>query len=156
MKIIEGNLFSNEVTIAIAVARFNRAINNNLLEGSIDILKRIGHVQDKNITVVWIPGAYELPLMAQILAVTNKYDALIALGTVIRGATKHFEFVSRSCIFGLSQVSIKNRLPIGLGVLTADNLEQAIERSGVKNTNKGSEAALSVLEMIHILKMFNQ
>lgn len=156
MNIIEGNLLANTSKIAIVTAKFNRIINNNLLEESINILKRIGHVQDKNITVIWIPGAYELPLAVEAVAISGKYDAVIALGTIIRGITAHFEFISTSCISGLSQISIKNRLPIGLGVLTTDNLEQAIERSGIKNNNKGSEAAVSVLEMINILKIFSK
>lgn len=153
MKVIEGNTFANMAKIAIIVARFNHFINDLLLNGSLDVLKRIGHVKDQNITTVWVPGAYELPLVAQVLAMSKKYDALIALGTIVKGQTAHFDFVSRSCSFGLSKISITNRLPIGFGVLTTNNIEQAVERSGIKNNNKGSEAALSVLEMINILKL---
>lgn len=152
MNIIEGSVLTENIRIAIIVSKFNRIINNYLLDGAIDILKRIGCVQDNNITVVWVPGAYELPVLAKVLSESKKYDALIALGTVIKGITKHFEYISKSCILGLSKISIQYKLPIGLGVLTTDNFEQAIKRSGIKNNNTGSAAALSVLEMINVLK----
>lgn len=155
MNIIEGYLQADMAKIAIVVSRFNRVINNNLLEGSIDVLKRMGNVQNKNITIIWVPGTYELPLAVQAVSISNTYDAAIALGTIIKGVTRHFEFIARSCSFGLSKISIYNKFPIGLGILTTDNTEQAIERSGIKN-NKGSEAAVSVLEMINILKILNK
>lgn len=156
MNIIESDIIANEAKIAIAVVRFNRFVNNNLLEGALDILQRIGHVQDKNITIIWVPGAYELPLIAKALAISHKYDGIIALGTVIRGFTVHFEFISKECSSGLSKISMENTLPIGFGLLTTDNISQAIERSGIKSNNKGSEAALAVLEMINILKMIKK
>ncbi|URJ32655.1 6,7-dimethyl-8-ribityllumazine synthase [Blochmannia endosymbiont of Camponotus sp.] len=153
MNIIESDTMANQAKIAIAVVRFNRFVNNNLLEGALDVLKRIGHVKDENITIIWVPGSYELPLIAKALAISHKYDGIIALGTVIRGFTVHFEFVAKECSSGLSRISMENTLPIGFGLLTTDNISQAIERSGVKSNNKGSEAALSVLEMINILKI---
>lgn len=156
MNIIEGKVTSSASKIAIVVSRFNRFINNNLLEGTLDTLNRVGHIQDNNITVVWVPGAYELPLIVKALAIKNKYDALIALGTIIRGVTAHFEFILKSCNYGLSNISINSTLPIGLGLLTTDTIAQAIERSGVKNNNKGSEAALAVLEMINLLKLIDK
>ena len=124
MNIIEANVATPDARVAITIARFNNFINDSLLEGAIDALKRIGQVKDENITVVWVPGAYELPLAAGALAKTGKYDAVIALGTVIRGGTAHFEYVA----------------------------EQAIERAGTKAGNKGAEAALTALEMINVLK----
>ncbi|URJ27959.1 6,7-dimethyl-8-ribityllumazine synthase [Candidatus Blochmannia vicinus (nom. nud.)] len=156
MNIIEGSTTANEAKIAIAVVRFNRFINNNLLEGALDILKRIGHIKDENITTIWTPGAYELPLIVKALAISHKYDGIIALGTVIRGITLHFELIARECSSGLSNISIENTLPIGFGLLTTDNISQAIERSGVKANNKGSEAALAVLEMINILQIIKK
>lgn len=156
MKIIEGNVLANTSKIAIIISRVNRFVNNNLLEGTIDVLKRFGNVSDQNIMIIWVPGAYEIPLVVQSLAMCNQYDAVIVLGTIIKGLTAHFEFISRSCSSSLSKISIKHKLPIGLGILTTDNVEQAIERSGVKNNNKGSEAAFSVLEMINVLKMIDQ
>lgn len=156
MNIIESNVIAEDARIAIIVVRFNRFINKNLLDGALDILQRIGRVKDKNITVVWIPGAYELPLIAKVLAMSHKYDAIIALGAVIRGLTMHFEFISRQCSSSISDISIQNMLPIGFGLLTTDDVNQAIERSGIKNNNKGSEAALAVLEMINVLKIIRK
>lgn len=155
MNNIEGSVISNTAKIAIVISRFNRFINNNLLEGAIDVLTRVGGVQNENITIVWVPGAYELPLIIKALAIKNKYHALIAIGTVIRGITAHFEFVVKACNYGLSRVSIDNMLPIGLGLLVVDDIGQAIERSGIKSNNKGTEAALAVLEMINVLKIID-
>ncbi|CAD83306.1 6,7-dimethyl-8-ribityllumazine synthase (riboflavin synthase beta chain) [Candidatus Blochmanniella floridana] len=153
MDVIEGNtVVSNITKIVVVVARFNKAINNHLLEGTIDTLKRVGQVQDENITIVWVPGAYELPLVSQALSISNKYDAIIVLGTIIRGITEHFEFIYKSCNFGLSNISISNLVPIGLGLLVTNDIGQAVERIGIKGNNKGSEAALAALEMINILK----
>lgn len=156
MNIIESDVIAKEAKIAIAVVRFNRFINENLLDGALDVLQRIGRVKDENITVVWVPGAYELPLVIKVLAMSNKYDAIVALGTVIRGITMHFEFVSRECSAGISDVAIQNTLPIGFGLLTTDDINQAIERAGIKSNNKGAEAALAILEMINILKIIKK
>lgn len=153
MNIIESEIVTKESKIAIVIARVNRFINQNLLEGSVDVLKRIGYVQDKNITIIWVPGAYELPLIAKALAMSNQYDAIIVLGTVIKGMTMHFEFIAQECSTSISNISIENMLPIGFGLLFVDDVHQAIERSGIKGSNKGKEVALSVLEMINILKI---
>ena len=146
MNIIEANVATPDARVAITIARFNNFINDSLLEGAIDALKRIGQVKDENITVVWVPGAYELPLAA------GKYDAVIALGTVIRGGTAHFEYVAGGASNGLAHVAQDSEIPVAFGVLTTESIEQAIERAGTKAGNKGAEAALTALEMINVLK----
>ncbi len=152
MNVIEGVVATPNARIAIAIARFNHFINDSLLEGAIDALKRIGQVKDENITVVWVPGAYELPLATRALANSKKFDAVVALGTVIRGGTAHFEYVAGECSSGLSSVAMSSELPVAFGVLTTESIEQAIERAGTKAGNKGAEAALTALEMINVLK----
>ena len=152
MNVIEGIVAAPQARIAITIARFNDFINDSLLDGAIDALKRIGQVSDSNITVVWVPGASELPLAAQTLADTGKYDAIIALGTVIRGGTAHFEYVAGGASTGLSGVAINSKIPVSFGVLTTENIEQAIERAGTKAGNKGAEAAMTALEMINVIK----
>ncbi|QDX98338.1 6,7-dimethyl-8-ribityllumazine synthase [Pectobacterium carotovorum subsp. carotovorum] len=155
MNVIEGVVATPDACVAIAIARFNHFINDSLLEGAIDALKRIGQVKDENITVVWVPGAYELPLTVRALTKSTKnggYDAVIALGTVIRGGTAHFEFVAGECSSGLSSVAMDSEIPVAFGVLTTESIEQAIERAGTKAGNKGAEAALTALEMINVLK----
>ena len=132
-------------------SRFNSFINESLLAGAIDTLKRFGEVSEDNITVVRVPGAVELPLITKRVAATKKYDAIIALGTVIRGGTPHFEFVAGECNKGLAQVAMDYDIPVAFGVLTTDTIEQAIERAGTKAGNKGSEAALGALEMVNVL-----
>ena len=151
MDIIEGSISAPNAKIAIVIARFNSFINENLLSGAIDTLKRFGQVSDENITVVRCPGAVELPLIAQRVAKTAKYDAIISLGSVIRGSTPHFEYVCSECNKGLAQVSLEYCIPVACGVLTVDTIDQAIERAGTKAGNKGAEAALSALEMINVL-----
>ncbi|MCP4321595.1 MAG: 6,7-dimethyl-8-ribityllumazine synthase [Psychromonas sp.] len=151
MKIIEGGLAAPEAKIAIVISRFNSFINEQLLAGAVDTLKRTGQVQDDNITVVRMPGAVELPLVTKRVAASKKYDAIIALGTVIRGGTPHFEFVANECNKGLAQVSLDYDIPVAFGVLTTDSIDQAIERAGTKMGNKGSEAALSALEMVNVM-----
>lgn len=152
MKIIEGIITTKDAHIAIAISRFNNFVNNSLLQGACDALKRIGQVADENITVIRVPGAYELPLAVHILAHTEKYNAVIALGTVIRGETAHFEYVAGEVSSRIAGIALKTEVPIAFGVLTTDTLEQAIERAGTKTGNKGSEAALSALEMINVIK----
>ncbi|AGB81318.1 6,7-dimethyl-8-ribityllumazine synthase [Serratia rubidaea] len=152
MKVIEGVVATPNARVAIAIARFNNFINDSLLEGAIDALKRIGQVADDNITVVWVPGAYELPLTAKVLANTGKYDAIIALGTVIRGGTAHFEYVAGEASSGVGSVALSSEIPVTFGVLTTESIEQAIERAGTKAGNKGAEAALTALEMINVIK----
>lgn len=155
MKIIEAAVASPDARVAIIISRFNNFINESLLRGALDALKRIGQVADDNITVVWVPGAYELPVTAQALAKAGKHDAVIALGTVIRGGTAHFEYVAGEASSGLSGVAINSDIPVAFGVLTTENIEQAIERAGTKAGNKGAEAALTALEMINVLKAVN-
>ncbi|CAG9297322.1 6,7-dimethyl-8-ribityllumazine synthase [Celerinatantimonas diazotrophica] len=152
MNVIEGVVPAPEAKIAIVIARFNSFINESLLAGSIDTLKRQGQVKDENITVVKVPGAVEIPLVAQQLAKSGQVDAIIALGTVIRGGTYHFELVSNECHKGLGHIMLEYNVPIAFGVLTTESIEQAVERAGTKAGNKGTEAALSALEMINVMK----
>lgn len=152
MRIIEAAVATPDARIAIVIARFNNFINDSLLSGALDALKRVGQVSDENITVVWVPGAYEMPVAARALAKSGQYDAVVALGTVIRGGTAHFEFVAGEASSGLAGVAMNSDIPVAFGVLTTENIEQAIERAGTKAGNKGAEAALTALEMINVLK----
>lgn len=152
MNIIEGNYAAPEAKIAIVVSRFNSFINEHLLSGAIDVLKRQGEVKDENITVVRVPGAIEIPLTVKKIAMSKKFDAIIALGCVIRGATYHFEIVANESAKGLTQVMLEQDIPVAFGILTTDNIDQAVQRAGSKAGNKGAEAALSSLEMINVLK----
>lgn len=151
MKLIEGATVAPNAKVAIVIARFNSFINDSLLSGALDALQRQGQVSDDYITIIRCPGAYELPLVAQFTAKTDRYDAIIALGAVIRGGTPHFEYVAGECNKGLAQVALDYNIPVAFGVLTVDSIEQAIERAGTKAGNKGAEAALSVLEMVNVL-----
>ncbi|MBK9186693.1 MAG: 6,7-dimethyl-8-ribityllumazine synthase [Moraxellaceae bacterium] len=151
MKIIEGNFQNADAKYAILVGRFNSFVVESLLQGSIDTLKRHG-VSDDNITVVRAPGAWELPLVAKKLAASQKFDAIIALGAVIRGGTPHFDYVAGECAKGLGVVGLDAGIPIAFGVLTTDSIEQAIERSGTKAGNKGVDAAMTAIEMLSLLK----
>jgi 6,7-dimethyl-8-ribityllumazine synthase len=151
MRIIEGDFTGHDGRYALIVSRFNAFITERLLEGALDVLRRHG-VQDANFTVVRVPGAYELPLVAKKLAKSGDYDAIIALGAVIRGGTAHFEYVAGECSKGLGAVMMEHEIPVAFGVLTVDSIEQAIERAGTKAGNKGAEAALSALEMISLLR----
>ncbi|MFS1562731.1 MAG: 6,7-dimethyl-8-ribityllumazine synthase [Candidatus Arsenophonus phytopathogenicus] len=152
MKVIKGTVAVPKARIAIVVARFNHFINNSLLEGAIDTLERVGQVAKENITVVWVPGAYELPLTIKTLAETKKYDAVVALASVIRGATSHFEYVAGECSAGLSNVAMTSNIPVAFGVLTTEDIEQAIERAGTKAGNNGAGAALAALEMVNVIQ----
>ena len=151
IKTIEGTFQNADARYAIAVGRFNSFVVESLLSGALDALKRHG-VSDNNITIIRVPGAWELPLIAKKLVATGKYDAIIALGAVIRGGTPHFDFVAGECAKGLGVVSLDSGLPISFGVLTVDSIEQAIERSGTKAGNKGADAAMVAIEMISVLK----
>ncbi|RLC49362.1 MAG: 6,7-dimethyl-8-ribityllumazine synthase [Candidatus Cloacimonadota bacterium] len=151
MKVIEGKLVSKEIKYAIIVSRFNEFINNKLLEGALDCLLRHGSAE-KDIEVIWVPGAFELPLVAQKAASLEKYDAVICLGTVIRGATPHFDYISSEVSKGIANVALKAGKPVIFGVLTTDSIEQAIERAGTKNGNKGWDAALSAIEMVNLFR----
>ncbi|MBA6411557.1 6,7-dimethyl-8-ribityllumazine synthase [Parahaliea sp. F7430] len=150
IKTIEGNFASAKGQYALVVGRWNSFVVEHLLEGAIDALRRHG-IDDKQITIVRAPGAFEIPLVCQKVAKTGNYDAIVALGAVIRGGTPHFEYVAGECTKGIAQVSMEHGIPISFGVLTVDSIEQAIERSGTKAGNKGAEAALSALEMVSLL-----
>jgi 6,7-dimethyl-8-ribityllumazine synthase len=148
---IEGNLNIRSARIALLVSRFNSFIVESLLNGAIDTLKRHG-AEDHDLHIVRVPGAFEMPLAAKRLAASQRYEAIIALGAVIRGGTPHFEYVAGECTKGLSMVSMQYDLPVAFGVLTVDSIEQAIERAGTKAGNKGAEAAMSAIEMINVLR----
>jgi len=151
MKIIEGNLTAKDLQIGIVLSRFNDFITSKLFEGAVDCLLRHGG-DEKNFTVLKVPGSFEIPLAAAKLAEQKKYDAIICLGTVIRGATPHFDFISSEVSKGIATVSLKHGIPIAFGVLTTDTIEQAIERAGTKAGNKGWDAALTAIEMANALK----
>lgn len=152
VQILEGVLHqAHDDHYAIVVGRFNSFVVEHLLSGAIDTLKRHG-VDEKNISVAYAPGAWELPLVAKKLVASQKFDAVIALGAVIRGSTPHFDFVAGECAKGLGVVALDSSVPVINGVLTTDSIEQAIERSGTKAGNKGAEAALTAIEMVNLLK----
>lgn len=150
MKTIEGNFTAASGKFAIVVGRWNSFVVESLLEGALDALRRHGVAED-NVTIVRAPGAFEIPLVCQKVAEQKHYDAIIALGAVIRGGTPHFEYVAGECTKGLAQVSMQHSVPVAFGVLTVDSIEQAIERAGTKAGNKGEEAAMSALEMVSLL-----
>lgn len=152
MNVIEGSFAAQGKKFAIVVSRFNSFIVESLLEGAVDALKRQGQVNDDDITVVRVPGAYELPVAAKRLAKKGDFDAIIAIGAVIRGGTPHFDFVAGECNKGLAQVAMEFDTPVAFGVITTDTIEQAIERAGTKAGNKGAEAALSAIEMVNVLE----
>jgi len=151
MKIIEGDLQAKGLRFAIVVSRFNDFINQRLLEGAVDALVRHGAAEEE-IHVFRVPGAYEIPVVARRLADKGGYDALICLGTVIRGATPHFDYVAAEVAKGIAAASMESGLPMAFGVLTTDTIEQAIERAGTKSGNKGADAAVSAIEMARLLK----
>ncbi|MCG8671634.1 MAG: 6,7-dimethyl-8-ribityllumazine synthase [Pseudomonadales bacterium] len=151
VKVIEGDFRGSSARYAIVVGRFNSFVVESLLQGAIDTLVRHG-VAEKDIEVVRVPGAYELPLAVKKVATTRKPDAIIALGAVIRGGTPHFDFVAGECSKGVASVSLDTDIPIAFGVITTDTIEQAIERSGTKAGNKGAEAAMTVLEMVSLFR----
>ena len=147
----EGGLVLRDARIALLVSRFNSFVVESLLEGALDTLKRHG-AHERDLQVVRVPGAWEMPVAAQRLAASKRFEAIIALGAVIRGGTPHFEYVAGECTKGLSQVSMQHDIPVAFGVLTVDTIEQAIERAGTKAGNKGGEAAMSTIEMINLLR----
>ncbi len=152
IQVIEGQLnHGNEGKYAVLVGRFNSFVVEALLDGALDTLKRHGVADDK-ITIIRAPGAWELPLVAKKLAASGKYDAIIALGAVIRGGTPHFDFVAGESAKGLGVVGLEYNLPVIFGVLTTDSIEQSIERAGTKAGNKGADAALTAIEMVNLLK----
>ncbi|MDR2826276.1 MAG: 6,7-dimethyl-8-ribityllumazine synthase [Deltaproteobacteria bacterium] len=151
IKIIEGNLTAQGLRIAIVAARFNDFVVENLIGGAIDYLTRHG-LSQKDITLVRVPGAFELPITCQKLAQSGKFDGIVALGAVIRGATPHFEYVCAEATKGIAHVSLQTGLPIGFGLLTTEDLDQAVERAGGKAGNKGADSAAAMLETIQVLK----
>lgn len=151
VKTIEGDFSATTARIALVVGRFNSFVVESLVDGAVDTLKRHG-VSESNLTIVRAPGAFEIPLAVQKVAQSGEYDAVVALGAVIRGGTPHFEYVAGECVKGLGQISLTTGVPVAFGVLTVDTIEQAVERSGTKAGNKGEEAALSALEMVSLLR----
>ena len=152
IKTIEGQLSAKGLRIAIVASRFNDIIVDRLIGGAVDYLGRHGLERD-NMTIVRIPGAFELPLVCQKLAKSGKYDGIVALGAVIRGATPHFDFVANEATKGLAHISLETGVPIGFGLLTTENVEQAIERAGSKAGNKGVDAAAAMLETVRVLEL---
>ena len=150
MKTYEGKLIVKDQKFAVVVGRFNEFIGGKLLSGALDALKRHGG-KDENIDIIWSPGAFEMPLVAKKLAVSEKYDGVICLGAVIRGATPHFDYVSSEVSKGIANASLDTGVPIIFGVLTTDTIEQAIERAGTKAGNKGFDAAVTAIEMANLL-----
>jgi 6,7-dimethyl-8-ribityllumazine synthase len=150
-KIIEGELLVRDLRFGVVITRFNDFVVEPLLRGALDALKRHGAV-DKQIEIVRVPGAFDLPLAARKLALSRRYEALIALGAVIRGQTPHFDYVAGECASGLSRIALESGVPIAFGVLTTDTMEQAVDRAGGKAGNKGADAALAALEMANLLR----
>ena len=151
MNIYEGKLVAKDLKIGIVVARFNEFIGSKLLDGALDGLRRHG-VREDDVDVAWVPGAFEIPVIASRMAQSGKYDALICLGAVIRGATSHYDYVCAEVSKGIANASLNTGVPIMFGVLTTDNIEQAIERAGTKAGNKGYDCALGAIEMANLMK----
>ncbi len=151
MNTIEGKLIAEGLKFGIVAGRFNEFIGAKLLGGAIDAIKRHG-ASENDVDIAWVPGAFEIPLVAKKMAKTGKYDAVICLGAVIKGATPHFDYVSSEVTKGIAHVSLDQEIPVIFGVLTTDTIEQAIERAGTKAGNKGAEAAVSAIEMVNLLK----
>ncbi|SEN20299.1 6,7-dimethyl-8-ribityllumazine synthase [Lihuaxuella thermophila] len=152
MKVYEGNLVGKGLKFGIVVSRFNDFITSKLLEGALDALKRHG-ADERDVEVAWVPGAFEIPLIADQMAASRKYDAVITLGAVIRGSTSHYEYVCSEVSKGVAAASVRHHLPVIFGVITVENIEQAIERAGTKAGNKGWEAAVSAIEMANLQRM---
>jgi len=149
--VIEGNLIGAGMKLGIACTRFNEFITGRLLAGALDTLHRHG-VEDTAVTVGWVPGSFELPVVVKRMAESGKYDAVIALGCVIRGGTPHFEYIAAEAAKGIGQAALQTGVPILFGVLTTDNIEQAVERAGTKAGNKGADAAAAAIEMVSLLR----
>ena len=151
MRTFEGKFDGKGVKIGIVAGRFNEFITSKLVGGALDVLKR-NDVSEENIDIAWVPGAFEIPLITKKLANTGKYDAIITLGAVIKGSTPHFDYVCAEVSKGVAQISLQSDLPVIFGVLTTNNIEEAIERAGTKAGNKGADAAFSAIEMINLIK----
>lgn len=154
MKVLEGKLVSDKIKIGIVASRFNEFITSKLIGGALDGLKR-HDVNDDDIELAWVPGAFEIPLIASKMAESGKYDAVICLGAVIRGSTSHYDYVCNEVSKGIAAVSLETGVPVMFGVLTTDNIEQAIERAGTKAGNKGYDCALSAIEMVNLIRNMN-
>lgn len=150
MKTYEGKLVSNGIKIGIVAARFNEFITSKLLDGALDGLRR-HDVRDEDIHVAWVPGAFEIPLIASKMSKSGKYDAIICLGAVIRGSTSHYDYVCNEVSKGIASVSLDSGIPVMFGVLTTENIEQAIERAGTKAGNKGYDCAMGAIEMVNLV-----
>ncbi len=150
-RVVEGNLTAKGLSFGIVASRFNEFITARLLDGALDALRRHG-AEDERITVVRVPGSFEIPLLAKKLASSRQYDAIICLGTVIRGATPHFEYIASEVAKGIAMTGLETGVPIAFGVLTTDSIEQAVERAGTKGGNKGFDAACSAIEMVNLLR----
>ena len=155
MNRLEGSLIANGLKIAIVASRFNEFITSKLVSGALDGLKR-HDVEDDSIDIAWVPGAYEIPLIASKMAESRKYDAIICLGAVIRGSTSHYDYVCNEVSKGIAQVSLTNGVPVMFGILTTENIEQAIERAGTKAGNKGFDCALSAIEMVNLIRTMGE
>lgn len=151
MKVFEGTLVSEKIKIGIVAARFNEFITSKLLGGAVDCLKRHG-ISEEDMEVAWVPGAFEIPLIASKMAGSGKYDAVICLGAVIRGSTTHYDYVCSEVSKGIAQVSLSSGIPVMFGVLTTENIEQAIERAGTKAGNKGFDCAAGAIEMVNLIR----
>lgn len=155
MRTYEGSLVSKSIKIAIVVTRFNEFITSKLLSGALDGLKR-HDVNEEEIEVIWVPGAFEIPLIASKLAKSKNYDAIICLGAVIRGATTHYDYVCNEVSKGIASVSLETGVPVMFGILTTENIEQAIERAGTKSGNKGYDSALGAIEMVNLIRQIER
>lgn len=151
MRILEGSIVAKDIRIGIVAARFNEFITSKLVSGALDCLKR-HDVDEESVDVAWVPGAFEIPLIAQSMAKSGKYDAVICLGAVIRGATSHYDYVCSEVSKGIAQISLQTGVPVMFGVLTTDNIEQAVERAGSKAGNKGFDCAAGAIEMINLMR----
>ncbi|KAF5069222.1 6,7-dimethyl-8-ribityllumazine synthase [Oscillibacter ruminantium] len=151
MKIYEGKLVSKEIKVGIVAARFNEFITGKLVEGALDGLKR-HDVQEEDVSLAWVPGAFEIPLIASKMAKSGKYDAVICLGAVIRGSTSHYDYVCSEVSKGVASVALNSDIPVMFGVLTTENIEQAIERAGSKAGNKGFDCAVGAIEMVNLIR----
>ena len=151
MTVFEGDLIGSGLKVGIVVSRFNELLSSRLLGGAQDALGRHG-VAEQDVDVAWVPGAFEIPLIAQNMAASGKYDAVVALGVIIRGGTPHFEYVASEVSKGVAQASLKTGVPVMFGIVTADSIDQAVERSGTKHGNKGWDAATGAIEMAKLLK----
>ena len=151
MRTLEGKFNGKGLRIGIVAGRFNEFITSKLVGGAVDVLKR-NDVNDEDIDIAWVPGAFEIPLITKKMAESKKYDAILTLGAVIKGATPHFDYVCAEVSKGVAQISLQTGLPVMFGVLTTNNIEEAIERAGTKAGNKGADAAFSAIEMINLIK----